>query len=137
MSNKILQLHSNPFEINFDKVTLPAGTTRNDVIQRYKSAVDDLEYLDKHYKRYIGDTQAPLQLMTEDLFGSIQIGVCYNDRDQIDVSRLSKLVPKESQKLYKEVVNLVYGIADGKPKSDLTLRKFKSLLCYYLCIAGF
>lgn len=137
MSNKILDLHSNPYDIDFSKVTLPAGITRNDVIQRYKSAVDDLEYLERHYKRYIGDKQAPLQLMTDDLYGAIQTGVCYNEQDQIELKQLSKLVPKDSQKLYREVVNLVYGIADGKPKTDLTLRKFKSLLCYYLCVAGF
>lgn len=137
MSNKILDIHETPYDIDFSKLTIPTGTTRENVIKQYKDAIDELAYLDRHYKRYIGSRQAPLQLMSQDLYGSIQRCVFYNDRDQIDVSLLSKMVPRESRSLYVEIVKLIYNISDGKPKSDVTLRKFKSLLCYYLCVAGF
>ena len=132
-----IQKLESPYDIDFSKLSLPEGTTREDIIQRYKSEVDDLEHLEREYKRFIGDRTAPLQLLTMDLYGSIQRCVHYDNEDKINLSLLSKLVPRESRSLYVAIVKMVFGVVDGKPLSDVTLNKFKGLLCYYLCVAGF
>lgn len=132
---KIRKIRS-PYDVDFSKVTLPEGVTRDILIQRYESTLDDLNYLKKQFRKYVRDRKAPYQILATSLYDAIQMTVHYNG-NVIDVQKLSFLVPKESQPLYIEIVKLIYGIVDGKPKTDATLMKFKSLLCVYLCIAGF
>lgn len=126
-----------PFDVDFSKVSLPTGATRELIEQRYKSSLDDLGYLNMEYANLIGNRKASTRIMAIDLWNTIMTTVYYNDNDEIDTTILTKLVPNPDRDLYAAIVKMVYGIVHEKPKTPATLTKFKTLLCYYLILAEF
>lgn len=117
-------------------ISLPFGTTREELHRKIQESYKDIAHLNREYNRFIGNKQSNYMLMSDDIYGAIRDKVHFNG-DYIDIKELSKLVMRPDHDLYKAVVKIVYGLFHEKPKTSQALGEFKRLLLYYLLKAGF
>lgn len=130
----------NPYNIDWSKVSVPKGLSRDLIIKRFESSIDDLINLKNEFERFFYGKRkkANRTLHTDDIFTAINLNIKMNSNNEIDVSNLTKLVDPTDKFLYADICNHVLSyFIYTKPATDKTLNEFKLLLVYFLCKAGF
>jgi len=126
-------------DIDWSTVTLPQGTTKEDVERAYKSAAEDLTKLDQAFDRYFSGKKkkASIQMMTTSIFDVVHTHVIMHPEGYYDTSGLKQFIAVDDRPLATDVITFVYEFFQDKPLSIRVFNKFKALLTFYLCKVGF
>ena len=134
-----MQEHKNFSDIDWSNVVLPQGMDRAEVERQYAEALKDISKLNDDFKIHFRNKRckAKYGIMTDDIFSLVWENVRFMPDGTLDIAPVSKLVFKDDQQLYKDIVSFLFPYYKGKPKTIFILARFKIMFVYYLCVAGF
>lgn len=120
-----------------EDMIIPNNVSRSKLDELFECFCEEDRYDSKQFFKFFRGRRAKLQIPVPSILDFCKNSICYDEQGQIDLRMSIMLVHYNDKKLFVDVANFVLDRFKGKPRSDLTLLQYKTVLARRLGQVGF